>query len=156
MISFNYGAKNIDRVKKSMKCIVATCVVFCTVMTIVSQFGAQIFVNMFTENSTVSKIAVEWIKIYAGGALCLAIQYPCVDMIVGLGIPLPGAMMSLNRKVSIALLTGLLPLGLGAYGAVMAEPIGDAYSMVVSAIIFSAVIRKVLKKRENKVLINEK
>ena len=85
----------------------------------------------------------------------MAIQYPTVDMMVAMGLATPGALLSLNRKLAIAILILTLPLAFGAEGAIIAEPIGDVYCMVVSAITFFFVVRKTLKKRENEVVIHE-
>ena len=155
IISFNYGAKKIDRVKKAMISIISCCLVFCTVMMLSAQFGAELFVGMFTDNPEVAKVAINWIKIYCAGVMFLAIQYPTVDIMVAMGLAGPSAAMSFNRKMSIALLTATLPMCLGANGGVIAEPIGDGYSMVVSLIVFIIVFRKAIKKRASEQIIIE-
>lgn len=155
IISYNYGAKKIKRVKSAMISIVSCCVVFCLSMTLFSQLGADKFVFLFTDNPVVAEVAVKWIKIYCAGVMCLAIQYPTVDMMVAMGQALPSASMSFNRKMAIAVLTATLPLALGANGGVIAEPIGDGYSMIVSGILFIIVARKALKKREQEQIIIE-
>ena len=155
VVSFNYGSKRTDRVKKSMVCIIATCIVYCSIMTIVSQLASQSFVKMFTEDAVVGGYATKWIKMYTSAIICLAIQYPTVDIMVAMGLPAPSASMSLNRKLSIALLTILLPLALDVEGTIIAEPVGDIYSMLVSGIVFLVVTRKALKKRENEIIVNE-
>lgn len=155
IISYNYGAKKITRVKQAMGWITGCCIVFCLIMTLCSQFGANIFVGMFTDNPVVANVAIKWIKIYCGGVMCLAIQYPTVDIMVAMGLAGPSAAMSFNRKMSIAILTATLPLALSANGAVMAEPIGDGYSMLVSGLVFIFVVRKALQKREQEQIIIE-
>lgn len=149
IISYNYGAKNIKRVKKAIFGVLITCAIFCLVMTFVSVFASTGFAVLFTKDETVLALASKWIKIYTSGIMFLSVQYALVDSLVALGSPLISASLSFNRKLAIAVLTGTLPFAMGAVGAVAAEAIGDVYSMVVSSTVCLLTVNKLLKKREN-------
>lgn len=155
IISFNYGAKNIKRVKQALFGVVAVCFVFCVIMTFVSQFASGGFAKFFTDDTRVLELATKWIKIYTSAIIFLSVQYALVDSLVALGSPVISASLSFNRKFAIALLTAFLPLGLGATGAVLGEVIGDIYSVIVSATVFKIFIGKILKRRESQEIIKE-
>ena len=149
IISYNYGAKNIKRVKKAIFGVLITCALFCLVMTFVSVFASTGFAVLFTKDETVLALASKWIKIYTSGIMFLSVQYALVDSLVALGSPVISASLSFNRKLAIAVLTGTLPFAMGAVGTVAAEAIGDVYSMVVSSTVCLLTVNKLLKKREN-------
>ena len=50
ILSFNYGAKRIDRIKRTYVWVFSVGLVFTTVMFLVSQFAGGVFVNIFTQN----------------------------------------------------------------------------------------------------------
>ena len=50
VVSFNYGAANLERIKRAIQSIVALCVTFCVLMTVVTHTLSPVFVGLFTQN----------------------------------------------------------------------------------------------------------
>ena len=61
---FNYGAANLERIKRAIQSIVALCVTFCVLMTVVTHTLSPVFVGLFTQNPEVAARSVRYIKVF--------------------------------------------------------------------------------------------
>ena len=64
VVSFNYGAANLERIKRAIQSIVALCVTFCVLMTVVTHTLSPVFVGLFTQNPEVAARSVRYIKVF--------------------------------------------------------------------------------------------
>lgn len=148
VISFNYGARNIDLIKKGEKCILSMCVIFTTVMFALSFLVAKPFVSLFTDNPTVSENSVWGIRVFMIGIIPLAFQYAFVDGMTALGQPQFAIVLSLTRKLVLYLgATLLLPEFFGVQAVFYAEPVADIGGALLSTTVFLIFFPKILKKR---------
>lgn len=148
VISFNYGARNLDLIKKGEKCILGMCVAFTTIMFGLSFVVAKPFVGLFTDNPVIAENSVWGIRIFMIGIIPLAFQYAFVDGMTALGQPQFAIVLSLTRKLVLYLgATLLLPKLLGAHAVFYAEPIADIGAAVLSTTVFLIFFPKILKKR---------
>ena len=141
VLSFNYGAKNIDRIRKGEKEIVKMAFAFCLVMFIISQTVSGIFVRLFTQNPEYIALSIQSIRIYTFGIIPLALQYSFVDGLTALGIIKVSVSLSVFRKVLFLVFTLALP-------AFYAEPIVDIFCGLFSTAVFLSIIGRVLRKRQ--------
>lgn len=148
ILSYNYGAKKIKRIKDGEKCILILCIIFTSIMFLLSQMISHIFVEIFTQNSEYIALSVWGIQVFTFGIIPLAFQYTFVDGFTALGIARIAISLSLFRKVSFFVLTLVLPFYFGAKSAFFAEPIVDIMGGIVSTSIFLLFINKFLRKRE--------
>lgn len=148
ILSYNYGAKNIKRIKDGEKCILILCIIFTSIMFLLSQMIPQIFVKIFTQNSEYIALSIWGIRVFTFGIIPLAFQYTFVDGFTALGIAKIAISLSLLRKTIFFILTLALPFYFGAKSAFFAEPIVDIISGIVSTFVFLLCINKLLKKRE--------
>lgn len=148
ILSFNYGAKNIDRIKKGEKQIVKIAFLFCLIMFIISQTISGVFVMLFTQDPAYIDLSVWAIKVFTFGVIPLAFQYAFVDGLTALGIVKISVSLSVFRKVLFLVLTLLFPVFWGASAAFYAEPVVDIFCGIFSSIIFLSMIGKILRKRE--------
>lgn len=150
VISFNYGARNLNLIKRGEKCILGMCVAFTAIMFGLSFAVAKPFSSLFTENPDVIKNSVWGIRIFMIGIIPLAFQYAFVDGMTALGQPQFAIVLSMTRKLVLYLgATLLLPKLLGAHAVFYAEPIADIGAAVLSTIVFLIFFPKILKKRAN-------
>ena len=108
VVSFNYGAANLERIKRAIQSIVALCVTFCVLMTVVTHTLSPVFVGLFTQNPEVAARSVRYIKVFTAMIIPLAIQYPLVDETTALGHVRLALFCSIFRKC--VFLAGLLLL----------------------------------------------
>ena len=148
ILSFNYGAKNTDRIRKSEKEIVKLAFLFCLIMFIISQTVSSVFVRLFTQNEQYIQLSVWAIKVFTFGIIPLALQYAFVDGLTALGIVKVSVSLSVFRKVAFLVLTLLIPAYFGATAAFYAEPIVDIFCGLFSTAIFLSLIGRILRKRE--------
>lgn len=148
ILSFNYGAKNSDRIRQSEKEIVKLTVFFCTIMFIISQTISGVFVRLFTQNPEYIKLSVWAIKIFTFGIIPLALQYSFVDSLTALGIVKVSVSLSVFRKTLFLIFTLTLPAFFGASAVFYAEPIVDIFCGLFSSVVFLLLIGKILRKRE--------
>ena len=147
IISFNYGAKSGDRIKKAFFGVNIICLVFGAFMTICALLLGKYFVYLFSKDPFVIQKATRFIKFYSVGFIFLAVQYACVDSLVALGKALPAVSLSMSRKLLlITPLTIFLPLLFGADAAFFAEPLADIISCFLSGSIASFIFIKTVKK----------
>ena len=148
ILSFNYGAKNTDRIRKGEKEIVKLAFLFCLIMFIISQTVSSVFVRLFTQNEQYIQLSVWAIKVFTFGIIPLALQYAFVDGLTALGIVRVSVSLSVFRKIAFLVLTLLIPAYLGATAAFYAEPIVDIFCGLFSTAIFLSLIGRILRKRE--------
>lgn len=148
ILSFNYGAKNTDRIRKGEKEIVKLAFLFCLIMFIISQTVSSVFVRLFTQNEQYIQLSVWAIKVFTFGIIPLALQYAFVDGLTALGIVRVSVSLSVFRKVAFLVLTLLIPTYFGATAAFYAEPIVDIFCGLFSTAIFLSLIGRILRKRE--------
>ncbi len=148
ILSFNYGAKNTARIKEAFKKILALCVVFVTIMLVISQLVPEFFVRIFSQDPDVVNLSVWGIRIFTLAVIPLAFQYELVDGLTALGIAKAAISLSLNRKLMFVAFTVLLPAFFGASGAFYAEPLCDAICGVITTVVFLLLIGRLLRARE--------
>ena len=117
VVSFNYGARNSQRVRAAVRDAIILMFCFTVTMAAVSQFLPQYFVRIFTENPEVTEVAVKGMRVYTAGIIVLSMQYVAVDMLVALGKIGAATFLSLFRKILTITLTAVLPLFLGSFAA---------------------------------------
>ena len=148
ILSFNYGAKQIARIKKAYLFIFGLCLAFTTGMFLVSQLAGGAFVGIFTQNPQQVELSVWGIRVFTLGVIPLALQYEVVDGFTALGIPKLAVTLSLTRKLLYLALTVALPVFLGASGAFYAEPAVDILCGFASITVYALMIGRILRERE--------
>ena len=148
VVSFNFGARKSQRVKRAVLDALIVCLVFTVIMTVVSQFLPQYFVRIFSDDAAVSTVAVRGMRVYTAGIIILSVQYVAVDLLIALGVIGPATFLSMFRKIAIITLTAVLPLYLGSFAAFYAEPLIDTLSGILAGFVFCAVFFKTLRKHD--------
>lgn len=147
ILSYNYGAKQVDRIKEAVGKILLLCVCFTTAMFLISQLAGRFFVLIFTRDPQLVALSVWAIRVFTACIIPLAFQYEFVDAFTALGIARGAVTLSLNRKLLFLALTLVLPMFFGAKGAFFAEPAVDLICGVVTSIVFLSSINRLLDER---------
>lgn len=146
ILGYNFGAGNKERIKKAVRYIMLTGMVFCAIMFLIAQFGSEIFVRIFTQDAMYIERTVKYIRIYTLGVIPLAIQYAVVDGFTAMGQPKSALPLSFFRKGLYMVLVILFSMTLGAEKMFWAEPVSDIIPPVVSTIAYFTLLPKILKK----------
>lgn len=148
ILSYNYGARQMERVKKAEWHILKMGIIFTTIMFVATRIVAPYFVMIFTRQGELAELAVWGIKVYTLSVIPLSFQYVFVDGLTALGRTKTALALSLFRKTSYVTLTLILPVVFTAKTVFYAEPIVDLTAAVITSITFLTVIGKHLRQRE--------
>lgn len=147
ILSYNYGAGNRDRVKKTFTIMFAIVMTYTVLLTGTAMLFPAMFAKMFTNNTELVTLVSRVLPIFLGGMLVFGIQMSCQTTFLALGQAKVSLFIALLRKVIL-----LIPLALllpKITGDVMfiyyAEPISDVTSAVTCGILFIFLFRRILK-----------
>ena len=147
ILSYNYGAKEIQIVKQAEKYILLLCLCFTTFMFFTSRAVPVYFIRLFTQEASQLKLCVWGIRTFTLMIIPLSFQYVFVDGFTALGRSKTALFLSMFRKGDYVLFTILLPAFFGAKSAFYAQPLADGIAAVMSTIAFFLVFQKHLEKR---------
>lgn len=145
LISYNYGANQAARIRKTVFCVLMLCICFTTVMFLVSRLIPEFFVRIFTSDPEYRELAVWGIRVFTMMIIPLSFQYVFVDSLTALGMTGKSLALSLFRKSLYFLSTCILPAVLTANACFYAEPVADGVASVVSTVVFFLVWKKYLR-----------
>ncbi len=155
ILSFNYGARNMKRVKNGEKFILSLALVFTSLSFILSFFIVDSFLVLFTQDSTIVSLTKKTILIFMYGIIVLSFQYCFVDGLTSLGKAKEAVVLSLIRKGLIIGLTLILPLWLQVNGCFYAELISDVLSSVITLFAFTFLFKRILQQNSIKYVQNQ-
>ncbi len=125
VISYNYGAKAYNRVKKGIGFSTLTCVIYTTLAWGMVHFFGSFLIRIFNNEAQLARIAEPALAVYFFGFFMMSFQFAGQSTFVALGKSKQAVFFSIFRKVIIVVpLTLLLPrIGYGVMGVFIAEPI---------------------------------
>lgn len=148
ILSYNFGAGNSQRVLKAQKFIFFLCVSYTTLLFIGARVFGSLFVSLFTSDQALNIQACKAINICTLGIIPLGLQYAIVDGFTSMGQVQLSLPLSFFRKGIYFISVFLIPVIFDATKIFYAEPISDFLSIIVSLILYFAVIKRILRKRE--------
>lgn len=149
--SYNYGAKNGARVKKTFKLLLISCLVYSITLWAAVMIFPKTFVSIFTPDAALIDFTANALRIYLGGMFLFGIQIACQMTFVSLGNAPSSVIVAVVRKFVLLLpLIYVVPQLVSdpTLGVYMAEPIADVIAVTFTAILFTFQFRKALKKIE--------
>lgn len=150
--SYNYGAKNADRVKKTFRLLVITCLTYSTLLWAAVQIIPKVFVSIFTSDAKLVAFTAPMLKIYLGGLFLFGIQIACQITFTSLGKAINSIIVAVVRKFVLLLpLIYIMPhvLSNPTIGVYMAEPIADIIAVLFTSVLFTFQFKKALAQIRN-------
>ncbi|WP_300357738.1 MATE family efflux transporter [Fusobacterium sp.] len=147
LLSFNYGAKKIDRVKKAEKYILIFALTMTTTMFLSTKFISQHFISYFTDDEILKDIAYNGIRASLWGIIALSFQYCFVDCFTAVGRIKTAFGLSMFRKTTYVIGVCILPIFFGAKSAFLAQSVSDFAGATMCIIVFSSIFNKHLERR---------
>lgn len=144
IISYNFGAKKIERVKKTIRMMTAisfsTTIVFAVLLNALRAQAAAVF----TDNTELISLVRNLLPIYFGAFWIFGIQMSAQRTFVALGKAAVSVFIALLRKVILLIpLALVLPHYFGVMGIFWAEPVASTLSALTSGIFLISVYRKI-------------
>lgn len=147
ILGYNYGARQVDRVRKAQKYIVGLCVGYTAILFVLARVAGPLFVRLFTQEPELAQEAYEAIKVCTLAIIPLGVQYELVDGFTGMGQVRLSLPLSFWRKLVYFVAIFALPAAFGARAAFYAEPLSDILGPAVTVVVYFLAIGKVLQAR---------
>lgn len=137
VISYNYGAQKIDRVRKTFQIALSIIWGFSFVFTGIVMLFPKAFVGLFTSEQELLTLSASKLPLFLAGLLIFGIQMTCQNTFMGLGKAKISLFIALWRKVILLIpLALILPHFAGVDGIYWSEPIADTVSALTAGFLF--------------------
>ena len=149
IISYNYGARNPDRVKTAFKLLLKASLVYSTLLWACVMLFPQAFAAMFTNSEKLIAFTQTALRIYMACLLLFGIQVACQMTFTSLGNAKASILVAVMRKFILLIpLIYIMPLIFSSdktMAVYMAEPVADFIAVTFTAIFFTFQFKKALK-----------
>ena len=155
--SYNYGAKNADRVKKTFRLLLITCLTYSVSLWAAVQLVPRVFVSIFTADAGLITFTAPMLKIYLGGLFLFGIQIACQMTFTSLGKAVNSIVVAVVRKFVLLLpLIYIMPhvVSNPTAGVYMAEPIADVIAVTFTSVLFAVQFKKALAEIRSESKVN--
>ena len=171
IISFNYGAGRLDRVKKTYKLTITVSVIFTTTMWLLSIIKPEMFVSIFAkDDKQMLEYASVALRIYMFSVFMMGAQFACQQAFVALNQAKVSLFLALLRKIIlliplIYILPAILPdsfitsfqqavfpmsIENKVFAIFLAEPISDFIAATTTITLFIITTKKINKNFKEK------
>ncbi|MCD6347096.1 MAG: MATE family efflux transporter [Bacteroidales bacterium] len=147
IIGFNFGAKDYDRVKRTVRLGIISASIVAVVSTFVVELFPEPLVRLFnTDDPMLFDIAVNGMRIFAIALPVVGFQIVAANFFQSIGKAKVATFLSLLRQlILLAPMLVVLPRLYGLDGVWMATPISDLGSAVITAIFLFIQLKKLGK-----------
>lgn len=152
IISYNYGAQKVDRVKKTFRILLILSLAYTLVFWLTVQLLPGMYVSIFNKSPELYETATWALRIYMGATGIFGIQMAVQQTFVALGQAKLSLIIACLRKIILLIpLIFILPhiFENKVFGVFMAEPVSDFVSVVVATILFACNINRILQEKRN-------
>ena len=150
--SYNYGAKNADRVKKTFRLLLIICLSYSAILWAAVQLIPRVFVSIFTADTNLIGFTAPMLKIYLGGLFLFCIHIACQMTFTSLGKAVNSIIVAVVRKFVLLIpLIYIMPhmVSDSTTGVYMAEPIADIIAVLFTSALFAVQFKKALAEIQN-------
>ena len=139
IISYNYGAKQGDRVQKAFKLQTISCFSYSSILWLLIMIFPSLFVAIFTSDPQLTEITIWALRIYMAGVLLMGIQISCQQTFIAFGNSKKSAFLAVFRKILVLIpLIYILPMFISdqVFAVFLAEPIADTIAVLTTSTMF--------------------
>ena len=145
IVSYNYGARNPQRVRRAFKVLLIACVTYSLTLWALVQLFPQIFALLFTPNQELVDYAAWALRIYMAATGIFGVQVACQQTFVALGNAKTSLFLAALRKIILLIpLILILPHFFAdkSFAVFLAEPVADVLAVCTTATMFFFLFRK--------------
>ena len=147
IISYNFGARNKDRVKKAFGLLVKVNAIYAFTLWLCVMFFPQAFARIFTDVEALVSYTEPLLRIYMAITGLFSIQMACQTTFNSIGYAKSSIMVACMRKIILLIpLIYIMPAILSnqVLAVFLAEPIADILSVAFCSILFASQFKKAL------------
>ena len=153
IISYNYGAKQGDRVQKAFKLQTISCFSYSSILWLLIMIFPSLFVAIFTSDPQLTEITIWALRIYMAGVLLMGIQISCQQTFIAFGNSKKSAFLAVFRKIlGLIPLIYILPMFISdqVFAVFLAEPIADTIAVLTTSTMFYFEMKNKMKEMQTK------
>ena len=155
IISYNFGAKKIDRVKKTFKLLLSSSLAYTVFIWSSLMIFPKFFVAIFNNKPELVEITSWSIRIFFGGIIIFGAQIACQQTFLALGQAKISLVMALLRKIVllvplIFILPSIVSESNKLAAVLAAEPISDIIAALTTITVFFIFYKKTFNKNLSK------
>lgn len=148
IISYNYGARNPQRVKTAFKLLLRSSLIYSTLLWICVMAFPQGFAAMFTDSAELLEFTKTALRIYLGCLVLFGIQIACQMTFTSLGNAKASILVAVMRKFILLIpLIYIIPFIFSSNKTIavyMAEPVADFLAVSFTVVLFTFQFKKAL------------
>ena len=147
IVSYNYGAGNDDRVKKTFRLQLIICVTYATLFWALLMICPTVFASIFNNDPDLVSYTGWAIRIYMAGIFAMGFQLVCQQSFMALGQAKVSLLLACLRKIILLIpLIFLLPMFLEnkVFAVFLAEPVSDILAATTTVGVFALLFKKIL------------
>ena len=147
IISFNYGAKRIDRVRETISIAFRVNTLVAIVGTLLCVIFPKTVMGIFSDDAALVEMGAKLMPVYIFGTMGLGANSTCQQSYTAMGEGRLALFFSVYRKVILLIpLLFILPAAMpwGIYAVVLAEPVSDLITTSTNVLVFRRFIKKKL------------
>ncbi len=147
--SYNFGAKNKERLKDTFKCLLIACLTYSIFLWGLIMLFPKLFASIFSSDILLINYTANVLRIYCASLGLFGIQIACQMLFVSIGNAKCSIIVAVLRKFVLLIpLIYIIPnlVSDKTIGVYLAEPIADSLAVTFTAILFFFEFRKALKK----------
>lgn len=154
IISYNYGAKQGDRVQKAFKLQTISCFSYSSILWLLIMIFPSLFVAIFTSDPQLTEITIWALRIYMAGVLLMGIQISCQQTFIAFGNSKKSAFLAVFRKILVLIPSiYILPMFISdqVFAVFLAEPIADTIAVLTTSTMFYFEMKKKMIEMNNNI-----
>ena len=151
IISYNYGARNAQRVRDAFRVLLRSCLAYSLAMWALVQLFPQVFARIFNNSPELVEYTAWALRIYMAAWGIFGIQIACQQTFVSLGNAKTSLFLAVLRKIILLIpLIYILPSFFAnkVFAVFLAEPVADALAVTTTAIMFAMQFRPAMERLE--------
>ena len=151
LISFNYGAGKLDRVKEAFYCQFFVCVGYTTIFWLALMAMPNLFAGIFTSDTALVEYTAWALRIFLACAFSVGFQLSCQQAFMALGQAKISLLLACLRKLILLIpLIFILPLFFQdkVFAVFLAEPVSDMTAALVTTFAFFRFFNKTVKQKQ--------
>ena len=148
LISYNYSARNIERMKNNLTTTLKIALTFIVVVVAGYYFQSRFFISMFMSNQTIVDYGSNFLRNFCLGLPFLCIDFVAVGVFQAVGMGKESLFFAIMRKIileipALIILNQLIPL----YGLSLAQFTSEIILATLAFVVLSKLFKKLAKEK---------
>ncbi len=148
IISYNYGARNVSRVKEAFWLLLKVSLCYAAVLWAAIELFPQVFAGMFTSDAQLLLFTKNALRIYMACMVLFGIQIACQMTFTSLGRAKASIVVAVMRKFILLIpfiyIMPQLLKGNQTMAVYLAEPVADFFAVAFTIVLFTFQFKKAL------------